>query len=143
MLVFNQKMCSISIWCTLVALCAVLSSTYGSSSVATNCAAGATCPISGSSTTTSTTSATTGKSTENIHNDSNNNKRIFLKEKRKLLTQCAQFLQITKKKNKNLKTCFCVNFCCFCTNCVLHFYHSQQKNCKPVSVSQLILINAS
>ncbi|XP_036213965.2 circadian clock-controlled protein daywake [Bactrocera oleae] len=83
-------MCSISIWCTLVALCAVLSSTYGSSSVATNCAAGATCPISGSSTTTSTTSATTGKSTENIHNDSNNNKRIFLKEKPKELQTCQR-----------------------------------------------------
>ncbi|XP_039966815.1 uncharacterized protein LOC120778853 [Bactrocera tryoni] len=74
---------SISILCTLVALCAVLLPTFGSSSVVSNCPAGATCAISGSSTTTSTTSATVGKNTEN-------NKHTFLKEKPKDLQTCQR-----------------------------------------------------
>ncbi|XP_054085031.1 uncharacterized protein LOC105208723 isoform X2 [Zeugodacus cucurbitae] len=82
----------------LVAFCAVLSATFGSSSVATNCAVGATCPITISSTTSSTAaSTTTGKSaaisatTENIHHENNNNnKRNFLKEKPKELQTCQR-----------------------------------------------------
>uniref|UniRef100_A0A0K8UKD4 Protein takeout n=1 Tax=Bactrocera latifrons TaxID=174628 RepID=A0A0K8UKD4_BACLA len=76
---------SISILCTVFAICAVLLPAFGSSSVVSNCPAGATCPISGSSTATSITSTTTGKTTEN-----NNNEHNFLKEKPKDLQTCQR-----------------------------------------------------